>query len=98
MPVNQAAFESMHIKVKGEKLQMEKTYPTLSLSRCRGDEALSGICSTEARQGESCAWGRCGVGGDCLNFLQLFHPAHLFAFHSLGFLFGKENCCWLYVQ
>lgn len=94
----------MHVKVKGEKLQMEKTYRTLSLSCCRGDEALLGICDvapglpTEARQGESRAWGRCGVGGDCLSFLQLFHPAHLFAFHSLGYIFGKENCCWLYVQ
>lgn len=59
----------MHIKVKREKLQMEKTYCTLSLSRCRGGKALSGIYSVapslpaEARQGEGHAWGRRGVGG-----------------------------------
>lgn len=73
----------MHIKVKREKLQMEKTYCTLSLSCCRGGKALSGIYGgapslpAEARQGESLARGRRGVGGDCLNFLQLFHPVHL---------------------
>lgn len=78
---------------------MEKTYCTLSLSRCRGGKALSGIYGVapslpaEARHGESHAWGRRGMGRDCLNFLQLFHLAHLFAFHSLGFIFGKASCC-----
>lgn len=96
--VNHIAFESVHIKVKREKLQMEKTCCALGLSRCRGGKARSGILGiapsllAEAMRGESHAWGDVGLEEAAYIFCSV-SILLISVFHSLSFIFGKENCC-----
>lgn len=86
----------MHIKVKGEKLQMEKTHCLEPVLLQKG-KALLGIQGktpsllAEARQGESPAWGNMWSGGRLPKFPAAFPFCSSLHFIPLALFFGQEN-------